>query len=318
MTKRLRIVLAGLAGAAVVALGLGAAQAAPKKLVIEMVTHGEAADPFWTRIKNGADLAAQQMGVGLRYRAPNTFNMVKMKDLIQAAANQHPAGLIVTIPDEAALGPAIKSAVDDGIPVITMNTGRAPGKKLGTLAYVGEGNYAGGVEAGKRFAKLGATLGVCLNQEVGQIALERRCQGFAKGFGHKVITLPTSEDPTTVVSQIEAFLRTHPGANAILANSAPLGGEPAVKAVEALGLKTKIFIGSFDLSPGFLQALAQKKADFALDQQPFLQGYLSVVLMANYARYGVIPSEYDIPTGPNFVTPKNAAQVIALSKKGIR
>lgn len=318
MTKRWKGMLAGLVGAASVVLGVGTSQAAPKRLMIAMVTHGEAVDPFWTRVKNGADLAAKQMDVDLRYRSPNTFNMVKMKDLIQAATNQRPAGLVVTIPDAAALGPAIKSAVAEGIPVITMNTGRVPGKSLGTMAYVGEGNYAGGVAAGQRFAALGAKLGVCLNQEVGQIALERRCQGFAKGFGHKVVTLPTAEDPTTVTSQVEAFLRSHPGTDAILANSAPLGGEPAVKAVEALGLKSKIYIGSFDLSPGFLQNLAQGKAAFALDQQPFLQGYLSVVLLANYARYGVIPSEYDIPTGPNFVTPQNAAQVIALSKKGIR
>ena len=318
---RFKALMAGALGTAALALGLGHAQAKvppQKKLTIMMVTHGEAVDPFWTRVINGAKLAAKQVDVNLQYRAPNTFNMVKMKDLIKAAVNRRPAGIIVTIPDAAALGPAIKQAVADGYPVITMNTGRVAGKKLGTMMYVGEGNYAGGVEAGKRFAAMGATEGVCLNQEVGQTALARRCQGFAKGFGHKVIVLPTSEDPTTVASQVKGFLRNHPKVDAILANSAPLGGVPAVRAVQSLGLKRKIYIASFDLSADFLKDLVAHKADFALDQQPFLQGYLSVVLMANYVRYGVKPAEYYVPTGPNFVTPDNAKQVIKLSGEGIR
>ncbi|HEX7389051.1 MAG TPA: sugar ABC transporter substrate-binding protein, partial [Acidiphilium sp.] len=296
--KRFRTLLTCALGAAALTLGLSQARAAApvtKRITIVMVTHGEAVDPFWTRIINGADLAAKELDVNLVYRAPNTFNMVQMANLIQAAINRRPAGIVVTIPDAAALGPAIKQAVADDIPVITMNAGSGPGKTLGTMMYIGEGNYAGGVEAGKRFAKLGATEGVCLNQEVGQIALTRRCKGFADGFGHKVITLPTSENPTTVTSQVEAFLRSHPDVNAILANSAPLGGVPAVNAVEALGLKKKIYIGSFDLSGDFLQDLVEKKADFALDQQPFLQGYLSVVVMANYVRFGIRPAEYYLP-----------------------
>ncbi|HET9147124.1 MAG TPA: substrate-binding domain-containing protein, partial [Acetobacteraceae bacterium] len=264
------------AGAALLALAGTAHAQAVKRVTIAMVTHGEAVDPFWTKIKNGADLAAKQMDVNLQYRAPNTFNMVKMADLIQAAVNQRPAGLIVTIPDEQALGPAIKKAVAEGIPVIAMNTGRVSGQKLGAMMYVGEGNYAGGVQAGKRFAAMGAQLGLCLNQEVGQVALDRRCQGFAKGFGKKVIVLPTSEDATTVESQVEAALRRNPKIDAILANSAPLGGEPAVAAIQKLGLTRKVYVGSFDLSPGFLQDLASGTATFALDQQPFLQGYLSV------------------------------------------
>ena len=316
--NRMRNMLAALAGAAL-ALAAGPAHAqAQKKVAIAMVTHGEAVDPFWTKIKNGADLAAKQMNVELQYRSPNTFDMVRMADLIQAAVNRRPGGLVVTIPDEQALGPAIKKAVAEGIPVIAMNTGRVSGQQLGAMMYVGEGNYAGGVQAGKRFAAMGAQLGLCLNQEVGQVALDRRCKGFAAGFGKKVIVLPTSEDATTVESQIEAALRRNPKIDAILANSAPLGGEPAVSAVQKLGLTRKIYIGSFDLSPGFLQDIASGTGTFALDQQPFLQGYLSVVLMANYVRYGVIPIVYDMATGPEFVTQKDAKQVMELAKEGIR
>lgn len=322
-SKKLRFkgLVAGALGTAALALGLGHAQAKvppQKKLTIMMVTHGAANDPFWGPLVNGAKLAAKEVGVNLYYRAPNTFNMVKMKDLLQAAVNRHPAGLIVTIPEVAVLGPPIKAAIEEGIPVITINAGRGPGKELGTLMYIGEGNYDGGLEAGKRFKAMGAVEGVCLDQEPGLVAITRRCKGFADGLGHKVITLPTGFDPAKVESSVEAFLRTHPNVNAVLANNSEAGGVPAVKAVDALGLKRKIYVSSFDLSPGFLKELIAKKAAFSLDQQPFYQGYLSVVLMANYIRYGVRPAEYYVPTGPNFVTPTNAARVLTLSKEGIR
>ena len=307
-----------LAGAALLAITVTAQAQTQKHLTIAMVTHGQATDPFWSIEKNGADLAAKQMGVTLQYRAPNTFNMVQMAELMRATINRKPAGLIVTVPDEQALAPPIKQAESEGIPVIIVNTGGTYVKQLGALMYVGEGNYAAGVAAGKHLAAMGAKRGVCIDHEVGNVSLDHRCKGFEKGFGHKVIVLPTTEDPTTTESRIEALLRRDPKIDALLGLSADLGGVPAVNAVQKLGLTRKIYIGSFDLSAQFLEDVKDGKADFALDQQPFLQAYLSVVLLTNYVRYGMIPPTKDLETGPNFVTKATAGQVIALAKEGIR
>jgi len=76
-------------------------------------------------------------------------------------------------------------------------------------------------------------------------------------------------------------------------------------------------VATFDLSPGFLKAVAAGEAAFAIDQQQFLQGYLPVVFLANYAKYGLIPGG-NVPSGPNLITKDKAAQVIELSAKGIR
>lgn len=314
MTPLNRVFLA----VAALALATTAAQAAPRKLVIEMVTHGQATDPFWSIEKNGADLAAKQMGVEVQYRAPNTFDMVRMADLIRAAADQKPAGLIVTVPDYAALQGPIEQAQAQGIPVIVINTGGTYVQKLHALMYIGEGNYEAGVAAGKRLAAMGAKDGVCIDHEVGNVSLDHRCAGFKAGFGQTVTILPTTEDPSTTESRIEALLRRDPKVDALLGLSAQLGGVPAVDAVAKLGLKRKIFIGSFDLSADYLKDVQEGKADFAMDQQPFLQAYLAVVLMANDARYGIIPATTDLETGPNFITRHKAGQVIGLTRKGIR
>ena len=101
---------------------------------IIVVSHGQANDPFWSVVKNGVVAGAKDMGVTVDYRAPETFDMVAMSQLIDAAVNQKPAGLIVSIPDASALGPSIKKAVAAGIPVISMNSGSDVSKSLGRAA----------------------------------------------------------------------------------------------------------------------------------------------------------------------------------------
>ena len=81
----------------------------------------------------------------------------------------------------------------------------------------------------------------------------------------------------------------------------------------------RVVIGTFDYSPGVLTAVGSGRIEFAVDQQPYLQGYLPVVLLAERARYGLFPAEGEvIPTGPSFITRDNAAQADRLSQLGIR
>ena len=47
---------------------------------------------------------------------------------------------------------------------------------------------------------------------------------------------------------------------------------------------------------------------FGIDQQPFLQAYLPVVVLTNYHRYGVLPGN-NINSGPGFVTAEGLEMV---------
>jgi simple sugar transport system substrate-binding protein len=99
----------------------------------------------------------------------------------------------------------------------------------------------------------------------------------------------------------------------------PGGATPALDAIRASGLTSRVQLATFDLSPEVLAAVRDGKMLFAVDQQPYLQGFLPVMLLAERARYGVFPSQGKlIPTGPNFVTKADAAEVIRLSAEGIR
>lgn len=282
---------------------------------IIVVSHGQANDPFWSVVKNGVDLAAKHTGANVEYRAPETFDMVAMSQLIDAAVNQEPDGIVVSIPDGDALGPSIMRAVEAGIPVISMNSGSDVAASLGVSLHVGQSEYDAGLAAGKQLAEMGGSSAICVNHEVGNVALDLRCSGFEEGFGGSVEVLPTGNDPAEIESKVSAALASNEDVDTVMALGAGLAGEPSVAAAKASG--REVMVASFDLSAGFLESIVAGDAAFAIDQQQFLQGYLPVVMLANNANYGLMPGG-DVPSGPNLVTADKAGQVIELSAQGIR
>jgi simple sugar transport system substrate-binding protein len=289
---------------------------------IEIVTHGQAQDGFWGVVRNGVKAGAAQMGVTANYSAPGAeSDMPGMVSLIEAAIAKKPTGLVVSIPNPDALGPTIKKAVDAGIPVVSMNSGSDVFKSLGVLAHVGQTEYEAGLGAGQRFKEAGVKNAACFNQEVGNQALTLRCNGFFKGLYDKeegkVLTGNIS-DPAGMQSTIAAALQSDPTIDGLL-TLGPSVAKPALAAVAASG--KQIHLATFDLSADVLTAIKDGKMDFAIDQQQFLQGYLPIVILVNYAETRNLPTGNGqglIMTGPGFVTKDSAADVIALAAKGLR
>lgn len=284
---------------------------------IIVVAHGQANDPFWSVVKNGVEKAAKDTGSTVEFRSPETFDMVAMSQMIDAAVNQKPDGLVVSIPDADALGPSIQRAVEAGIPVISMNSGSDVSKQLGALLHVGQDEETAGRIAGEKLAAMGGKKGICVNQEVGNVSLDLRCKGFAEGFGGETTVLPTSNDPTEIESKVRAALEADPAVDTVMALGAGTAGEPSVAAVKALGKSDSIHVATFDLSASFLESVKAGEAAFAIDQQQFLQGYLPVVFLSLYADYGLMPGG-NVPSGPNLITADKAGQVVELSAQGIR
>src|SRR5690606_34492543 len=132
---------------------------------IIVVTHGTAADPFWSVVARGVDEAARDMGVRVEYRAPEIFDMIQMAQLIDAAVAARPHGLVVSIPDPDALEASIRRAVEAGIPVISINSGSNVSKGFGVLTHVGQEEYLAGFGAGERMRAAGVRSAVCVNHE---------------------------------------------------------------------------------------------------------------------------------------------------------
>jgi simple sugar transport system substrate-binding protein len=284
---------------------------------IAVVTHGQASDPFWSVVKNGVDQGAEDMGVEVEYNAPQTFDMVKMSQLIDAAVASEPDGLVVSIPDADALRESIQKANEAGIPIVSINSGSDVSEELGALTHVGQTEFIAGEGAGERLAEAGVDNALCINQEVGNVALDQRCEGFEQGLGGEVQVVAVDlTNPTDAQAKIETAVNQNPDINGMLALG-PTGAEPALKALQEAGKLEDIQLATFDLAPSVLEAIRDGDMVFAVDQQQYLQGYLPIVFLTNYAQYGVTPAS-EVLTGPAFVTQENAQQVIDLSKKGLR
>ena len=327
---RRRLLLLGVVIAAVALFGAACGDddddedaEAKRDISIVVVAHGQASDPFWSVVKNGVDAAAEDMGVSVSYQAPATFDMVAMSQLIDAAVATSPDAMVISIPDADALRRAIQGIIDAGIPLISINSGSDVFAELGALTHVGQTEYEAGFGGGKRMAAAGVRNALCVNQEIGNVALDLRCQGFEDALaeaGGKVEVLAVNlADPTDSQQRIENALSAAGDFDGVL-TLGPTGAAPALKAFEALGLFGQVQLATFDLSPEVLEAIVDGQMLFAIDQQQFLQGYLPIVFLTKFLETaGSFPGGGGvILTGPGFVTAENAAAVIDLSKEGIR
>jgi simple sugar transport system substrate-binding protein len=229
-----------------------------------VVSHGQASDPFWSVAANGVDAAASDMSVTVEYQAPGTFDMVEMSQIIDAAVASQPDGLVVTIPDADALGDSIRAAVAAGIPVISMNSGSDSFADLGVLVHVGQTEYEAGLIAGQQFAGEGVGSAICINQEVGNTALDDRCQGFEDGLGVEVDVIPVDlADPTGTQETVAGALQANPVEGILTLG--PTGAMPTLAALTDSGQLGSIAFATFDMSPEVLEAIDAGDMLFAID-----------------------------------------------------
>ncbi|MCV6593177.1 MAG: sugar ABC transporter substrate-binding protein [Silicimonas sp.] len=275
-----------------------------------MITHTQGTDPFWPVVEKGGRDAAAAVGATLEYNFDVSGDMAAMAALIEAAAASNADGIIVSLPDAAALGPAIKAAVADGIPVVTMNSGLESSKELGALMHVGQPERLAGEAAGGRAKAEGVTNGLCLNQEAFNTALVDRCTGYFDGLGGDLNMIDVSNDPAQIETRTAAALQADPSIDGVLAVG-PHVCEAAIKAIESVGADTHL--ACFDLSPGVMDMIENGQASFTIDQQQRLQGYMPVIVLHLYNNHaGLLPGN-NIASGPGFVDKSNAAAVKELA-----
>ncbi len=289
---------------------------------IVVVTHGQSSDPFWSVVANGARAGATRMDARVEYQAPLRFDMVEMSELIDAARVSRPDGMVVSIPDADALRAAILAVTSAGIPVVSINSGDEASRALGALAHIGQPEYDAGRGAGERLAADGVTHALCVNHEVGNLALDRRCDGLrdalvAAGARAGVLAVDLA-DPDDAEQRVAGALAADPSVDGML-TLGPAAIDPALAALRASGRAAAVRFATFDLTPRATEALRAGDLAFAIDQQPWLQGWLGVVLLVNWLETRTLPGGgHVIATGPAIVTGEDVDAIEALVQRGIR
>ncbi|HEX5780551.1 MAG TPA: substrate-binding domain-containing protein, partial [Solirubrobacteraceae bacterium] len=201
-----------------------------KDVTIAMVTHGDGGS-FWSVAKKGAEAAAEDLGVTLKYSESNN-DPEEQAQLIEAAVTEEVDGLAVSAPNPDAIRDAVKTAVDAGIPVITLNSGAEEAEALGAMTHVGQTETIAGEGAGAQLKEAGASKIICVIHEQGNIGLNQRCEGASDGFGGEVENLQVAgtSDISTTLTEIQSKLESDTSIDGVLA----LNPDIAVAARDAI------------------------------------------------------------------------------------
>ena len=285
-------------------------------LTFHMVTHADDG-VFWSVVKRGAEAAAQALGVEMIWNPSNNDPERQVQD-VAAAVSAQSDGIGVSLANPTALGPAVKAATDAGIPAITLNSGANDYQELGAITHVGQTEVVAGNGAGLRFNELGATKVMCAQQEQGNVGLEERCEGLEATFNGEVVSqfVGLDSSPEEQINNISAVLQADSEIDGVLG----VGPNVAVRAVEA-GTQAgrELYIGGFDISSDLIAQIEQGNIHFTVDQQQYLQGYLTIVfLYLNATNLNTVGGGLPVLTGPGFVTTDNVADVKRLVEEGTR
>jgi simple sugar transport system substrate-binding protein len=295
--------------------GMGAGQADTPRFTVAMVTHGPPGDSFWDLIRRGAETAAKKDNIDLKYSAE--LQGPDQANLVQNAVDSDVAAIAVTLARPEAIKPALAAAKSAGIPVVAFNAGIDDWQAAGAKAYFGQDELISGEAAGEKLAAEGARKVICVIQDQGNVALESRCAGVKAGYGGAVENLNVNgTDMPSVQSTITAKLQQDPAIDYIVTLGAPIA-LTAVESAKTAGSKAKI--GTFDTNAQLVDAIQAGTVQWAVDQQPFLQGYLAIDSLWLYLNNGnVIGGGQPTLTGPAFIDKSNIDAIVDYAKSGTR
>ncbi|TPL10954.1 MULTISPECIES: sugar ABC transporter substrate-binding protein [unclassified Mesorhizobium] len=299
-------------GAMIATSAISMAYAKGEKIVF--ISFAPDSDTWWNVIKNALKETGDEMGVQTTYQNPPTGDLADMVRLIQQATAAHVDGMIVALADYQTLKAPLEAAISAGIPVVTANSGTPEqSKELGALMHVGQAEYDAGHAAGERAKATGAKTFLCVNHYIQNPSSVERCQGFADGMGVALgdQMIDSGIDPGEVKGKVMAYLTKHADTGAII-TLGPNSAAPTVEAVKEMGIAGKINFGTFDLSPEITAGIKDGTINYAIDQQPYLQGAVPVFVLTNFIRYGISPAN-SVKSGPSFVTKDNVEKVEKLA-----
>ena len=280
-----------------------------------VITHSSPGDAFWDRVKSGAERAGEDYGVDVEYSSDPDPD--KQSQLIDAAVADKVDGIVVSMANPDGLEDSIKAAVAAGVPVVTINSGYGSWKEFGAITHIGQSETIAGQAVGEQLNEEGLSNVVCVIQEAGNVGLEERCGAIADSFNGDVENLQVDgTDDNAVTSTITSKLQSDESIDGVVT----LGGQYAIDAVaaaEQAGSDAKI--ATFDLSEDVINDIKDGKVLFAVDQQPYVQGYLGVTTLYLQSINGNdVGGGEPINSGPAFVTQDNADEVLEFAKNGTR
>jgi simple sugar transport system substrate-binding protein len=296
---------------------IGAGKASTPHYTFAMITHAAPGDTFWDIIRKGEAAAAAKDNVTIN--SSHSDDPTKQATLIQDAINSKVDGIAVTDPAPAAICPTIKKAVAAGIPVVMFNAGVGNWQQCGGMSFFGQDETIAGIAAGKRLASEGAKSVLCVLQAQGQVQLEARCAGVKQGLGSEGTMKKVYVDGTNnsaMLSSMTAALTQDKSIDYVITLGAPVA-LVALQSISQAHSSAKLV--TFDTNPALVAKIKSGQVLWAVDQQPFLQGYESIDALWLFKVNGnILGGGQTVLTGPSFIDGSNIGKVAVYAQRGTR
>lgn len=265
-------------------------------------------NPFFVATVYGIQDACKFFNCDYQWTGSETAIVGQMVNAMDAAIASKADAIAVAIVDPTAFNAPTDAALQAGIPVFSYNAD-APAKSGNKrLAYIGQDLYQAGYMMGEKIVDLVGSGHVALFIATpGQLNIQPRIDGAAAAIkaSGKPITFDEVATGATIdleLPKVKAYYLGHQDVKGMFAVDA--GSTQSIgEVMKEFGLAAKgIHGGGFDLVPRTLQAINEGILSFTIDQQPYLQGFYTVMEMVMYLASGGLVGPADIDTGLKFVT----------------
>lgn len=262
-------------------------------------------NPFWVPLRYGAEDACALLGTTFQWTGSEKSIPADMVNAFDAAVSSKADGIALALIDPTAFNDPVEKALADGIPVVSYNADTKGNKRL---CYIGQDLFLSGKALGQRIVEAvdeGEVAGFISTP--GQLNIQPRMDGARaaikeSGKNIKFDEIATGPTVNEELSRIQAYYTGHPDIKGMYAVDAG-STEGVGKTIAANKLREKgIHAGGFDLLPTTLDAIKNGDLDFTIDQQPYLQGFYTIMVLFVYKISGGLSGLSDINTGLKFVT----------------
>ncbi|MGK3982652.1 substrate-binding domain-containing protein [Sorangium sp. So ce136] len=253
---------------------------------------------FWNNIRDGAVVAGRGLGIHVDVRNAPAGNAVEQRGILEDGIDRGVHGIAVAPITPEVLEPAIRRAVEAGIPVVTIDTPPAEGSSA--QAYVGTDNVVAGRLAAEMMARLlpgGGKVGA-LTFWLSAINSRERIEAFRAAVSGTPLDLqPPAEDRFDIelgmrIAREAVQTGGIAGALGVCAENGLSWGAAA----RALGRAGELKIVAFDLLTDTIAMLREGTIHAALVQREHEMGYRAVRLLHDMLSQGVEAALAGLPT----------------------